>query len=100
MQPQEGSSSYYQEQFQQPSDEELVLALKEEIKRDNEALQIRLPIMETKMNANMIAYMGPNSKYLSKELYAIMKRMAKQAEKLEKVIRKQSSRQLPERHKE
>ena len=38
---QQGSSGfYYQEQFQQPSDEELFRALKDEINRDNEALQI------------------------------------------------------------
>ena len=55
MQNQRSLSSYYQEQFQKPSDEKLFLALKEEIKRDNEALRIRLPIMETKMDTNMIA---------------------------------------------
>ena len=41
MQSQEGSSSYYQEQIKKPSDEELFLALKEEIKRDNDALKMR-----------------------------------------------------------
>ena len=40
MRSQGSSSSYYQEKFQQPSDEELFLTLKEEIKRDNEALQM------------------------------------------------------------
>ena len=68
MQNQGSSSSYYQEQFWQPYDEELFLALKEEIKRDNEALQIWLPIMETKMDANMIADMGTNSKNFNKEI--------------------------------
>ena len=63
---QRSSSSYYQKQFRQPSDEELFLALKEEIKRDNEALQMRLPIMETKMDANMIADMGTISKNLNR----------------------------------
>ena len=87
MQNQESSSSYYQEQFRQPSDEELFYALKEEIKRDNETLQIRLPIMETKMDANMIADMGTNSKNPNKETDAIMERMAIQAQELEKVIR-------------
>ena len=58
----------------------------EEIKRDNEALQIKLSIMETKMDANMIANMGPNSKDLNRELYAIMERTARQAEELDKVI--------------
>ena len=38
IQNQGSSSSYYQEQFWQPYDEELFLVLKEEIKRDNEAL--------------------------------------------------------------
>ena len=94
MHSQGSSSSYYQEQFQQPSDEELFLALKEEIKRDNEALQMRLPIMETKIDTNMIADMGTNSKNLNREMYAIMERMARQVEKLEKVIKEQSLRQL------
>ena len=85
MQSQESSSSYYQEKFRQPSDEELFLALKEEIKRDNEDLQIRLPIMETKMDANMIADMGTNSKNLNREIYAIMERLAIQTEELEKL---------------
>ena len=92
---QRSSSSYYQKQFRQPSDEELFLALKEEIKRDNEALQMRLPIMETKMDANMIADMGTISKNLNREMYAIMERTERQAEELEKVIKEQSSRQLP-----
>ena len=62
MQSQGSSSSYYQEQFQQPSDEELFLALKEEIKRDNEALQMQLPNMEPKMDAKRIADMDTNLK--------------------------------------
>ena len=41
--PYEGSISYYQEQFQQSFDEELFHALKDEINRDNEALQRRFP---------------------------------------------------------
>ena len=94
MQNQGSSSSYYQEQFRQPFDEELFLALKEEIKRDNEALQMRLPIMEPKMDANMIADMGTISKNLNKEMYAIMERMTRQVGELEKVINEQSSRQL------
>ena len=95
MHNEKSSSSYYQEQFRQPSNEELFLALKEELKRDNEALQIRLPIMETKMDANMIADMGTNSKNLNREMYAIMERTARQAEELEKVIKEQYLRQLP-----
>ena len=89
------SSSYYQEQFQQPSDEELFLALKEDIKRDNEALQIRFPIMETGMDATMIANMGTNAKDLNREMYAIMERTARQVEELEKLQKEQSSRHLP-----
>ena len=50
--------------------------------------------METKMDAIMIANMGPNSKDLNRELYAIMERKARQAEELDKVIREQSLRQL------
>ena len=92
MQNQRSSSSYYQEQFQQPSDEELFLALKEEVKKDNEALQIQLPIMETKMDANMIADMGTNSKNLNREMYAIMERSTIQSEELEKRQKEQSSR--------
>ena len=60
------SSSYYQEQFRQPSYEELFLALKEDIKRDNEALQMRFPIMETEMDATMIVDMGTNAKDLNR----------------------------------
>ena len=40
MQPQESSSSFYQEQFLQPSEEELFIALKEEIKKDKESLEM------------------------------------------------------------
>ena len=43
----------------------------------------------------MIADMGTNSKNLNKETYAIMERMVIQAQELEKVIKEQSSRQLP-----
>ena len=63
---QQGSSSfYYQEQFRQPSNEEIFLALKEDIKRDNEALQMRFPIMEIEIDATMIADMGTNAKGLN-----------------------------------
>ena len=48
--------------------------MKDEINRDNEALQIRLPSMETKIETTMIADMGTNSKYLNREMYAIMER--------------------------
>ena len=42
--------------------------------------------METNMDANMIANMGPNSKDLNIELYTIMERTARQDEELDKVI--------------
>ena len=93
MQNQGSSSSYYQEKFRQPYDEELLLELKEEIKKDNKVL--RFPIMETKMDANMIADMGTNSKNFNREMYAIMERTAIQAEELKKLPKEQSSRQLP-----
>ena len=37
---------------------------------------MKLPIIESKTDANMIANMGTNSKNLNKEMYAIMERMA------------------------
>ena len=95
MQNQGSSSSYYQEQFRKPSDEELFLVFREEIKKDNEALQMRLSIMELKMDANMIADMGTISKNLNREMYAIMERTARQTKELEEVINQRSSRQLP-----
>ena len=95
MQSQESSSFYYQEQIKQPSDEELFLALKEEIKKDRDALEMRWPNMETKMVAKMIANMDTNLKNLNREMYAIMERTAIQAEELAKVMNEKSSRQLP-----
>ena len=56
---------------------------------------MRLPSMETNMDANIIANMGTNSKNLNREMYAIMEKTTRQAEELEKVIKEQSSRQLP-----
>ena len=91
---QESSSSYHQEQFRQPYDEELFRTLKDEINRDNKALQIRLPCTETKMDATMIEDMGTNSKDLNREMYTIMERMIIKGKELEKVIKEQSSRQL------
>ena len=69
-------------------------ALKDEINRDIEALQGRFPSTETKIDATMIAGMGIISKDLNREMYAIMERTIRQVEKLEKVIKEQSSRQL------
>ena len=94
MQSQGSSSSYYQEKFRKLSDEELFLALNEEIKKDNDVLQMWLPIMETKMKANMIANIGINCTSLSREMSAIMERLAIQVEELEKLQKEQSSRQL------
>ena len=55
---------------------------------------MQLPIMETKMDANMIANMVIGSKNLSREMYAIMERTTIQAEELEKVLKEQYSRKL------
>ena len=92
--PIQGSSSYYQQQFLQPSNEELFFALKEEIKRDNEALKMWLSIMETKMDANMIANMVTSSTNLRRETYAIMERTTIQVEELANILKEQPSRQL------
>ena len=51
--------------------------------------------METKMDANMIAYMGTNLKNINREMYAIVERTIKQAGELEKLQNEQSSRHLP-----
>ena len=56
---------------------------------------MRLPIMEPKMDANMLASTGTNSKNLNREMYAIMERTTIQAEELEKLQKGQSSKQLP-----
>ena len=53
MQSKKSSSSYYQEQFLQPFEEELVLALKEEIKKDKEVLEMQLPNIEPQLDSNM-----------------------------------------------
>ena len=94
MQSQGSSSSNYQEKFRQPSDGELFLALKEEIKRDNEALEMKLPIIKSKMDANMIANIGTNLKNINREMYAVMERTIRLAEELEKLQKEQSLRQL------
>ena len=90
MQSQESSSSYYQEQIRQPSDEELFLALKEEIKKDDEALEMRLSNIEPKVDANMIADININYTNLNREMSVIMDRLTIQHEDLEKVLREQS----------
>ena len=73
MKSQEGSSSNYQEQIRQSLDEELFLALKEEIKRDNEDLQMQLSNIEPKVNANIIVDIYTNSTSdLDREMSAII----------------------------
>ena len=56
---------------------------------------MQLPIMEAKVDANMIDNIGTNLKNLNRKMYAIMERTAIQAEELEKLLKEQSSRQLP-----
>ena len=51
--------------------------------------------MKTKMDANMIANIGINCININKEMCDIMDRIAIQDEDLEKVLKEQSSRQLP-----
>ena len=94
MQCQENSSSYYQEQIRQPSFEEKFLALKEEIKKENDARQMRLPNIEPKVYAKMIAYIDTNFKNLGREMGSILNRMAIQVEKLANAIEEHSSRKL------
>ena len=54
-----------------------------------------LPIMEPRVDANSIANIGTNLKTLNREMYAIMERTTRQAGELEKLLKEQSSRQLP-----
>ena len=68
--------------------------MKEDIKRDNESLEMRLPIMEPKVDANMTDNIGTNLKNLNREMYAIMETKARIAKELEKLLKEQSSRQL------
>ena len=79
IQSQESSSSYFQEQIKQPSDDELFLALKEEIEKDKEALEFWWPNMETKIDAKMITDMDTNLENFNRELCAIMDRTTIQA---------------------
>ena len=99
MQSKKGSSSYYQEQIRQPSDEELFLALKEEIKRDNEAIELWWPNketnMETKMDAKLIADMNTNLINLNRKLCAMIDRLAIQVMEQAKEIKEKFSRKLP-----
>ena len=95
MQSQESSSSYYQEQIRQPSFKEQFLALKEEIKKENDTQEMRLPNIEPKVDANMVEDIDTNLKNLGREMGAILDRMEIQVEELTNSIKEQSSRQLP-----
>ena len=55
---------------------------------------MRFPIMETKMDANMIADMVTSLTNLRREAHAIMETITIQAEELANILREQSSRQL------
>ena len=79
----------------QPSEDEQFIALKKEIKKDKEALEMQLPNIEPKLDANMIANIDTNSKNFNREMYAIMERVATQADELEKLLKEQSPRKLP-----
>ena len=68
--------------------------MKKEIKKDKKAIEMQLPNIEPKVDANMIANIDNNSKNLNREMYDIMERMAIQAEELEKLQKQQSSRQF------
>ena len=53
---------------------------------------MQLLIMETKMEANVIANIGTNCTNISKEMSVVMDRLAIQAGELEKLQKEQSSR--------
>ena len=84
MKNQESSSSCYQEQIRKLSNEELFLALKKEIKKDKDTLEMRWPNKETNMEANMETMMDANlianieTNYInnSKEMCVVMDRIA------------------------
>ena len=77
------------------SGNELFIALKEEIKKDKEALEMQFPNIEPKLDANMITNIDTNSKNFNREMYAIMEKVATQADELEKLLKEQSPRKLP-----
>ena len=54
-----------------------------------------LPIMEPRVDANLIANIGTNLQTLNRDMYAIMERTIRQAKELEKLLKEQYSRQLP-----
>ena len=95
IQSQESSSSNDQEKIKQPFFEEQFSALLEETKEENDAREVWLPNMETKMDANMIANIDTNFTNLGREMLAIMDRMAIHVEETTKAIKEQYSRKLP-----
>ena len=86
---QDGSSSYIQEQVMQPSEEELFLALKDEIKKDNKALERRLSNIEpnleanreTKLDGKMMEDMNTNLTNLGREMECMLDKIALHVEK-------------------
>ena len=82
MQSQESSSSYYQEQIRQPSVEELFIALKEEIKKDKDDLEMWLPNIELKGDANIIADNDTNLTNIGREMGVILDRIEIQVKEL------------------
>ena len=98
----DSSSSYFQEQVMKPSKEELFLALKYEIKKDNEALERQLsniePNMEankeTKLDAKIMEDMNTNLTNLGREMGGMLDKIALHVEEITRAIKEQSSRQL------
>ena len=70
------------------------LALKEEINKENDPREMRLPNIKPKVDANMIADIDTNLRNLGKEMGAILDRMTIQVEELANTIKEQFSRQL------
>ena len=87
----------------QPSEEELFLALKYEIKKDSEALERRLsniePNMEanreTKLDAKMMEDMNTNLTNLGREMGGMLDKIALHVEEITRAIKEKSSTQLP-----
>ena len=81
----------------------MFLALKDEIKKDNEALERRLsniePNMETnretKLDAKMMEDKNTNSTNLGREMGGMLDKIALHVEEITRPIKEQSSSQLP-----
>ena len=56
---------------------------------------MKLPIIESKMDTNMIANIGTNSKNINREMHATMERTTRLAKELGKLQKEQYSRKLP-----